>query len=854
MTLTTRIVLRGWSTRPLRTALAILGVAVGVSVLLAIRLANYSAVEAFGRTLEMVSGRADAEIFADGEGWLDADLFAPLTRMSQVQSAAPVFILDGRDESSERRVRLLGVDLATDAEMRPWYRAEMDETMDALSLFVHPRGVLMTPMLADELQLESGDWFGFRHDGVIDSIQVIGLLEGEDVAKAQTRDVMVMDLPRAWQLSGTPGRLHRIDVIFREGVDRDAAILALRQWLGDGVRVELSGWRRPQAQKLLASFQLNLTALAFVALLVAGFLVFQTVNTTAVERRKNAGLIRSLGGSAGFVRRIFLVEGLGIGLIGSTLGVGLGMLLARGAVIAVSQTVESVYLLETTAALYINWEAVFTSFLLGVVVSLLSVGPVALEASHVPPRESMSRQVLEQRIRVGLFAFTGLALLLIGLYLLWKPWTEHPIVSGYTSAALFILAGALTTPWGLGVAHAILTRLLGRRLGSFGRLALGVLKRSRHRVAPAVAALATAVAMWLSIDMMVGSFRNTVETWVTNTVTADLIVTTGTYFGVGKPELIPMEAFDRLVGAEGIADVDHFRSVRVPIDGLPTVVAMVDMESVRKQKRLSWLDRGTIRGSPADPLVAGENQVFISEPLAFRTGWGVGDSLDIPTPSGTERMRIRAIYYDYASDTGMILVHRPWFVEHWGDDRLESIAVYLPDGMSLAEGREHVNAALGDDFEVSVFSNRDLRDSVLQVFDNTFAITYALRAVAILVSLLAVWGGMMALVVERRRELAILRAVGGSEKQVMGRIYVESGLIGTIGWGLGTVLGILLSLVLTFVVNKYSFGWTLALRMPWGQIALSGVLMIGAALLAGAFPARDAARQSIAQGVRVDAE
>jgi putative ABC transport system permease protein len=848
-----RIVLSSWRTRPLRTALAILGVAVGVAVLLAVRLANYSAVEAFARTLEMVSGRADAEIFAAGEGWINADLYAPLSRMDQVRSAAPVFILDGREVVTERRVRLLGVDLATDAEMRPWYRADMDETMDPLSLFIHPRGVLMTPMLAAELGIGSGDWFNFRHDGRTDSLQVIGLLEGEDVAKAQTRDVIVMDLPRAWQLADQSGRLHRIDVQFKDGVDRDEALSALRIWLGDGVRVEAAGWRRPEAQKLLSSFHLNLTALAFVALLVAGFLVFQTVTTAAVERRKNAGLLRSLGASSGFIRRIFLIEGLGIGVSGSILGVALGMLLARGAVIAVSQTVESVYLLETTEALYINWEAVFTSFLLGIVVSLLSVGPVALEASHVPPRESLSRQMLEQRLRVGGMAFVGLGSLLLGLWLLWKPITAYPILSGYGASAAFILAGALTTPWGLGIAHAVLLKLFGAQFGSFGRLALGVLKRSRHRVSPAVAALATAVAMWLSIDTMVSSFRSTVDTWVTNTVTADLIVTSGNYFGVGKPELIPAEAFQRLVGADGIAGVDHFRSVRVPVEGLPTVVAMVDMESVHEQARLSWMDRGG-RGSPTDPLVAGENQVFISEPLAFRTGLSPGDSLDLPTPSGIERVRVRAIYYDYSSEAGMILVHRPWFVQRWEDDRLESIAVYLPDGMSLAEGREHVNAALGDDIAVSVFSNRDLRESVLDVFDNTFAITYALRIVAILVSLLAVGGGMMSLVVERRRELAILRAVGGSQKQVMGRVLVESGLIGAIGWGLGSVLGFLLSLVLTFVVNKYSFGWTLALQFPWGQLGLSCVLMIGAALLAGAIPAREAAKQSIAQGVRVDSE
>ncbi|MBS1260952.1 MAG: ABC transporter permease YtrF [Calditrichaeota bacterium] len=854
MRLLLRIVFRGWSNRPGRTLLALGGIAVGVAVLIAVRLANHSAVEAFARTLEMVSGRADAQIFAAGEGWMDASIYAPLSRMDAIRTAAPVFIVDGREARSERRVRLLGVDLARDATMRPWYRAELGGETDPVALFSHPRGMLVTPALARELGVETGGWFEFRYGGRVDSLKVLGLLEGEDVAKAQTRDVIVMDLPRAWQLTGRPERLHRIDVLFEPGVDRDAAIEALRLWLGDGVRVEPSGWKSEQAQKLLSSFRLNLTALAFVALLVAGFLVFQTVNTTAVERRRNAGVLRSLGGSRRFVRAVFYVEGAVLGVIGSALGIGLGMLLARIATSAVSRTVESVYLLETTDALYVTPEAVATSFLLGVAVSLAAVLPVAWEASTVPPRESISRQVLEQRLRGGRLALIALALAIGGGILTRWPLAAHPVLSGYAAAALFILAGALATPWGLTVLHRAVTRLFGRRLSSSARLALGVLVRSRHRVAPAVAALATAVAMWLSVDMMVRSFRSTVDTWVTNTITADLIVTSGAYFGVGKPELIPGEIFHQLKRAEGIADVDHFRSVRVPVDGLPTVIAMVDMESVRRQDRLSYLDRDRRYDHPADPMINGADAALISEPLAFRTGLEPGDTLRFATPSGPAAVAVSAVYYDYSSDAGMILVDRGWFIDHWRDTRLESIAVYLPDGMSLAEGREHVNAALAGEWDLSVFSNRDLRNAVLRVFDNTFAITYALRAVAIFVSLLAVGGGMAALVVERRRELAILRAVGGSRKQVIGRVLAESGLIGAVGWSLGAVLGILLSVVLTYVVNRYSFGWTLALRLPWGQLALSGVLMIGAALVAGAVPARDAAGQTIAHGVRVDSE
>lgn len=848
-----RFVYRGWLSRPGRTLLAIGGVALGVAVLLAVRTANFSAIEAFGRTLEMVAGRADIEVFAEGDGSFDGREFARFTRMPGVRSAAPVYTLAGQVGDSLRGARLLGVDMARDSQMRPWYSAELRAQDDYLAPFTESRSVLMTPALAQELGFEKGDRFLFHHAGIIDTLTLLGLLRGEDVSIAQTRDIMVMDLPRAWELEGHKGRLHRIDLLLKPGIDVNQAAEAIRASLPPGMRAEVAGWKRPQAKKMLASFRLNLTALAFVALLVAGFLVFQTVATTALERRKHAGVLRSIGASRGFIRRMFLLEGLWLGIAGSLVGIPLGLLLARGAVDAVTRTVQSVYLLETTAHLFVTWETILSSALLGIVVSLGSVWPLAVEASRVPPRESMSRQVLEDRMRPRKLALVGALILLTAAILTRYPIQAIPIHSGYATSALYILGVALVTPWLLGVLHRLINMLIGWRLGSALRLGLSVLVRSRHRITPAIAALATAVAMWLSVDMMVRSFRQTVDTWVQGTITADLIITTEGGMSVRKDVLLPLETFTNLQGAPGIEDVDHFRTARVPYKELPTTIAMVDMGSVDRQQRLHYAE--TIRGeSPTEPIVRGEPACLITEPLAFRADLSPGDTIHFPTPSGPAALRITGVFYDYSSDAGMILVDRPWFIEKWQDDRIESIAVYIPDSLSLAEGRQAIRRALPPDVQVEIFTNNELRSSVLETFDNTFAITYALEAVAIMVALLAVGGGMASLVAERRRELAILRSMGGSKAQLMKRVLFESGLIGAIGWGLGSMLGVVLSIVLTFVVNRYSFGWSLALIIPWGQIALSGGLMVAAALLAGAIPAIHASRIPVAQGVRVDSE
>ena len=848
-----RLILRNWAARPGRTLLAIGGVALGVAVLLAVRVANYSAIEAFTRTLEMVAGKADIEVFAEGEAGMPPSIFPPFTRMNGIAAATPAFMMRAHAGESRRGVRLMGVDMARDSRVRPWYSAELAPGQDPLTLFSTHGGALMTPALANELGLKRGDRFPLYHSAQVDTLVLMGLLEGEDVSQARSRDLVVMDLPRAWELNGNRKVIHRIDLILKPGISVDDALADLRLWLPSGVVAEASGWQRPQARKMLASFRLNLTALAFVALLVAGFLVFQTVSTTALERRRSAGVLRSVGATRRFVRNLFLTEGAALGLVGGLLGIPLGLLFAKAAVILVSQSVSSIYLLEGTRQIWVPTEAVISSFLLGLGVSFVSVAPIAVEASRVPPRESLARQTLEGKLNPRRLALLGVVVLAAGGALAKWPLPWFPVQSGYGAAMLLVFGTALATPWTLGALHRIIITLGGKRLGAGVRLALGVLVRSRHRITPAVASLATAVAMWLSVDMMVRSFRDTVDNWMQSTITADLIVMAGGTFNVGKRDLLPLDVFYDIQKAPGIADADHFKTVRVPIDGLPTMIGMVDAASVGRQNRLSYLEK--VRGGkPTDALEAGKNACLISEPLAFRAHLGVGDSLRFTGPLGREALAIEGVYYDYSSDAGLVLVDRSWYLKRWPDPEVESVAVYLPKGMSLEEGRRIIEKAVPKKYTIEIFSNRELRRGVLNVFDNTFAITYALEAVAVMVALLAVSGGLATLVQERKRELSILRAVGGSRKQLMRRVLAEAGLIGFSGWMLGAVLGAALSLVLTYVINRYSFGWTLYLKLPLKTFAVSGVLMVAAALIAGAIPAREASRIPVAQGVRVDSE
>ncbi|MBZ0265632.1 FtsX-like permease family protein [bacterium] len=846
-----RLLFRGWLGRSGRTILAMAGVAIGVAVLLAVRLANYSAIEAFTRSLELIAGRADLEVVAPANGLIPIDIYPKLSRLKSVESAAPIYSLRGRVGENERSVQLMGVDMARDSQLRPWYRAELSEDRSNLELFTNPGAVLITPKLAEELSLSPGDRFPFSHSGKTDTLELIGFLEGEEVAKARSAEFLVIDLPRAWQMDGGLKGLQRIDVILKNGIDPKTAQTALQTFLPEGTEVKLAGYRRPQAEKMLSAFKLNLTALAFVALLVSGFLVYQTVTASALERRTQAGILRSIGAGRGFIIRLFLVEGAALGVVGSLLGVPLGILMASLAGDAVSQTVSSLYLLENTDGYHLSPIIVAGSILLGIIVSILAVTPVAIETSRTPPRENWSRQTLEDKLNPIRLFIVGVGVAILGSWFAIKPIPQFPVIGGYFAAACWVFAMALMTPTLLGWFYKLIIFILKMKAGAYLRLVMGVLVRSRHRVTPAVAALATAVAMWLSVDMMVRSFRGTVDAWVGSTITADLIVTGSGSLAMGKAELMPGSTFETLQNVEAFSDVDCFRSVQLTVNDEQVLLAMVHFPSLAKQQRLTFLET-PVDQDPYEAVLNGSRGCFITEPMAFHQKLKTGDTLTVPTPSGDQRLPIFGVYQDYASDKGLVLVDREWFVEKWRDDRVASIAVYLPEDVDNRLGREFIEQNLPEELKAEIFSNAQLRSAVLDVFDNTFAITYALEAVAILVALMAVGGGMAALVTERTRELAILRAMGASHGQTIARVLAESGLLGIVAWILGSVLGTILSLILIHVVNKYSFGWSLVLQIQWSQIILAGVLLVGAALLAGVIPALRAARIPIATSVRFE--
>ena len=236
--------------------------------------------------------------------------------------------------------------------------------------------------------------------------------------------------------------------------------------------------------------------------------------------------------------------------------------------------------------------------------------------------------------------------------------------------------------------------------------------------------------------------------------------------------------------------------------------------------------------------------VVVSEAFATKFGKRDGDDIVLPTPSGARTFRIAAVYYDYATERGVIVMDSTTLQRHYGDLPPTGLWAYLRDDADAEVVRGQILANLDDGHRVFIYTNRGLRAEVLRIFDSTFAITYALEVIAILVAMFGVAGTLLTLVIERRRDLALLRLIGADRRQMRRMVVIEAGLIGAVSQVIALGMGLALSLILIYVINVQSFGWTIQFHLPVLFLAQATVAVVIATALAGIYPARRAADTS----------
>ncbi|MCC7044941.1 MAG: ABC transporter permease [Acidobacteria bacterium] len=835
----------------LRSLTTIIGIALGVAVVIAIQLANASSVRGFETALDTMSGRTSLEVVGSVAG-IDERVLPDVGWLRTFGTVSPVIegdmavvLADGRTEA----MRVLGVDILRDTPIRD-YRI-LSNTAGAapggvpvaklLEMLTSPRSVVIAAAFAGRHGYAVGDSLPLISGDRVQSFVVGGLLADEGPARVLDGNFVLMDIAAAQLAFDRLGRIDRIDVRLREDLDVGEAIAAVAARLPAGLDAQRPGRRGEQVERMLAAFHMNLTALSWIALIVGLFLVYNTVTISVVARRGEIGMLRALGVTRGQVVALFLGEAAAFGLVGAAAGLGLARLLADAALALTSSTVSTLYIAVAAAPPAIGLAHVALAFGIGVPLSLVAAFVPAHEAARVPPTAAIrGADTLDTRFRLrrGLIWWPLALLGLAAWFATLDPVGRVPLF-GYVSSLAVIVGAALLAPAVLFGLARMSRRPLRRLWGVEGLLAHANLVSAIPRLSISVAALAVALSMMVAIAVMIGSFRETVSYWVGQTLQADLFVSPGMRAASGVEQTISPDVVAGVAGHPDVLVTDSFRNTEIVYDGDRVVLGAGSFDVVATHGSLLFK-------SPADGLGAlrsavGQDAVIVSE--AFSTKFGVhdGDGLTLPTPAGPRTFRVAAVYYDYATERGVIVMDRGTFTRHFGDLAPTGVSAYLRQDADADAVRSQILDGLPDGRRVFIYTNRNLRTEILRIFDSTFSITYALEIIAVFVAMLGVAGTLLTLVIERRHDLALLRLVGADRRQVRRMVVLEAGLIGLVSQAIAIGMGLALSLVLIYVINVQSFGWTIQFHLPIVFLVQASIAVVVATAVAGIYPARRAA-------------
>jgi putative ABC transport system permease protein len=832
---------------PWQVGLSILGVALGVAVVVAIDLANTSARRAFTLSTETVTGRTTHQIVGSS-GTLDETLYRDLARSGLAPQAAP--IVEGYVSAEAEAVgpiQVLGVDPFAENGFRTFSVGQTENTDAFVTLLSEPATGIISEQTARRAQVQVGDTLPLIVNGQRRAIRIVGLLQAPDEASRRALDgTLICDIATAQELLGQVGRLSRIDLILPEDAAGEQAQAAIAALLPSGTEILRPATRTQAIEQLSRAFEINLTALSLLALVVGMFLIYNTVTFSVVQRRGLLGTLRCLGVTRREIFVLILTEAALLGLIGSALGLALGIVLGNGLVRLVTRTINDLYFVVTVRGLFIAPATLIKGLGLGLGATLLTALLPANEASSTPPRTVLRRSSLEERIRKAIPLVTGLSALLFALGggLLLLP--SRSLWLSFGGLFGLVFACALLTPLVTLALMTLLRPVGGRLFGLLGRMAARDVVAALSRTSVAIAALMVAMSVTVGVGIMVGSFRQTVITWLDTSLRADIYVSPPGLAANRVDAVLDPGVIDRLDSAPGIVDSARYRNIIARSgDNLVQVIGL----DVNEQGRQAYT---LVSGSYEAAWQGFSNGgVLVSEPFAYRFNVPrSGGTVTLQTDNGPQSFPIAGIFYDYSSDQGVVVMTLDEFQRNWNDRAISSLALYVAPGADVDATVEQLRGLVGSQQEVVIRSNRGLRQGTLEIFDRTFAITSVLQLLATMIAFVGVLSALMALQLERARELGVMRANGLTPRQLWGVVLGQTGLMGFTAGLLSLPVGLLVAFVLVYVINRRSFGWTLQVNLTAGVFVQALVLALIAALLAGIYPAYRMARTPPALALR----
>ncbi len=839
---------------PWRHAAALVAVALGVALALAVHLINESALSEFSQAVRQINGQPDAELrSADGKGF-DEAIYTQLGGHAGVRLASPVIERATYAIGPEGRrvpVRVLGLDALSAAPLSP---------------ALVPRGFGNAPSSSGQQAEPEGNRFDFLAQDTVflnpEARQALGLpleRQGDEWIQLQVGldlprfrvagqvvagggPLAVMDIATAQVAFGMVGRLSRIDLQLQPGASEARVMADLMP--PPGVVIQRPADQTQRVSTLSRAYRVNLTVLALVALFTGAFLVFAVLSLGVATRSPQLALLGVLGLPQRERWQLVLAEAALLGSMGAALGVALGTGLAWAALRLLAGDLGGGYFPGVTPALRFTPVAALVFAGLGLIAALLGAWGPARTAQRLAPAQAL------KGLGGGAQAvrhWPGPLLLGLGATLAFAPPVAQLPLFAYVSVALLLIGGIACVPMAVSGALHLVRPLAEWRAETL--LGMSRVHHERQAATAAIAGVVASVSLAVALTVMVASFREAVTQWLERVLPADLYVRTAVTVAASDTAFFDPSVVAQIRALHGVARVDAIRLVSLTLAPARPSVALVARPLVDAAKELPLVGDTVALQTVAPP---GAIEGYASEALVQLYGAHPGTVLAVPLGGRTQPVFIRAVWRDYARQHGSLVIPLDAYQQASGDMRLNDLAISLAPGAALSEVQQGIRSLLAQPALVEFATSSDIRQVSLRIFDRSFAVTYWLQGVAIAIGLFGIAASFSAQVLSRTREFGALAHLGLTRRQVLAVVTTEGAALSLVGAALGLGLGIAVSVVLVKVVNPQSFNWTMDLLLPWGRLLLLGAAVVAAGTATAWLAGRTASSRQAVLAVRED--
>ncbi len=832
----------------LRNFLTVMGIALGVAIFAATRSANSSLSESLRDTIDRIAGKAVLQVTA-GQAGMPESVLEEVRAVPGVHAAVPIIEAVVRStDPSQGNILILGVDMAGDRSMRD-YLIEGDEEVisDPLVFLAQPDSLLVSSEFASRNGLGEDSRIELVTAVGIQAFTVRGIMKPQGMAKAFGGNIAVMDIYSAQHIFGRGQIFDRIDIAIDEGLTIDVVQSRLETGLGPGYKVEPPLRRGKQTESLLEAFGYALFISSIIALTIGLFLIFNTFSVSVTERRTQIGILRALGVTRAEIRMLFLGESLVLGMLGSTVGIVGGIILGSGMMLFLAQVIEQVHGVQVHLdRLHIDGLWTMASFLMGIGASLVGAWLPSRAAARVDPALALQKGKYQQ-LFVGenrQRRWIGLCLLAAGMALGLTAWAESVRIQ---LTIFFVMFFGLTlfAPTLSHLLAGLLRRPMNRFFGTPGQLAADSLIQAPRRTSSTVLALMFSLTFVLIMGTYSVSVKSSMLKWVDASINPDLFIYPSNSLTVRSLHF-PGSLAVELGQVPGVRQVDSVRLLNIDFNGKAPLLVSVEMDQ--------YLSRSTPimeAGSVEDllPGMLGRNGALISNNLAKIHGIGRGDRIWLDSPTGSQEFEVVGIQADYTSDNGSIVIDRSVYTRLWRDDRVDVFELMLLPGSDADQVRSEIQRRFASSRNVFILTNRDMRGEVLRITDQFFALQYVQLLVAILVAVLGIVNSLMVSITERKREIGILRSLGGERRQIRQVILLEAVCVALVAVVLGIASGTVMGYYSVGSFGSAFNGWVFPYQFP-AVIALALIPgVISVSLMAAWYPSSLALQTPIVEAL-----